>query len=489
MRLVDLPRTSSFRLALRFLVLFGAASLVLFAFLYCQTNQYVIGRMDSWLAREQAIFGVLNRDTLLQRLTAHLVADPTLERPLTLFDPLGERLAGTPLNVTAPVLANMPRDVPFEFHLREGGHNIVFRAIAHRTSSGDLMLVALDMEPQHAFADVLINAFVWGGLVTALIGLAGAAVIGAGAVRRIDGVTRAIQRIVSGDLSERLPTHGRTDDLDRLAIVINGMLGEIERLMQEVKGVCDNIAHDLRTPLTRLLAGLERTRRRDPSSEDYAAAVDAAVVETRAVLDTFAAILRISEVESGARRAGFTDADLSQVIADAVEFYEPVAEQNGVRLVRLAPEGDLPAMRGDPSLLFEAVGNLVDNALKFTPRGGCVTVGGFSRAGTVGFEVTDTGPGIAADEAAKVLRRFYRAESSRHTPGSGLGLALVAAVARLHGMDLAISDAKPGCRITVARQEMVFGSAGMAVAGTSAHRDSGAGRAIEGQWAPVEGPG
>ena len=120
---------------------------------------------------------------------------------------------------------------------------------------------------RNAFADVLINAFIWGGLVTALIGLAGAAIIGAGAVRRIDGVTRAIQRIVSGDLSERLPTHGRTDDLDRLAIVINGMLGEIERLMQEVKGVCDNIAHDLRTPLTRLLAGLERTRRRADSSD------------------------------------------------------------------------------------------------------------------------------------------------------------------------------------------------------------------------------
>jgi signal transduction histidine kinase len=489
MRLVDLPRTSSFRLALRFLLLFGAASLILFGFLYWQTNHYVIGRMDSWLAREQTIFGVLDRDTLLQRLTAHLVADPTLERPLTLFDPAGERLAGTPLNLPASVLAGMPQDIPFEFNLPQGRYGIVFRAVAHRRPSGDLMLVALDMEPQHAFADVLINAFIWGGLVTALIGLAGAAIIGAGAVRRIDGVTRAIQRIVSGNLSERLPTHGRTDDLDRLAIVINGMLGEIERLMQEVKGVCDNIAHDLRTPLTRLLAGLERTRRRAASSEDYATAIDEAVVETKAVLNTFAAILRISEVESGARRAGFTDTDLSEVVADAVEFYEPVAEANGVSLVRLASEGDPAVMRGDPSLLFEAVGNLVDNALKFTPRGGRVTVCGFDRAGTVGFEVTDTGPGIPTDEVASVLRRFYRAESSRHTPGSGLGLALVAAVARLHGMDVAIGDAKPGCRVTIARREIVFGSAGKPVPEASTHRDAGSARAMAEQWATVEGPG
>jgi signal transduction histidine kinase len=464
MRLVDLPRTSSFRLALRFLLLFGSASLLLFGFLYWQTNRYVNGRIDAWLVHEQAVFHPVDRDNLLQRLTAHMVADPTLERPLTLFDPVGMILAGTPLNLTARALAGMPQDIPFEFQIPQGRHAIVFRAMAHRRLSGDLLVVALDMEAQHAFADVLINTFIWAGLVTALIGLAGAAIIGAGAVRRIDGVTLAIQRIVSGDLSERLPTHGRIEDLDRLAYVINGMLGEIERLMQEVKGVCDNIAHDLRTPLTRLLAGLERTRRRAGSSEDYAAAVDEAILETRDVLKTFAAILRISEVESGARRAGFTDADLSEVVADAVEFYEPVAEANGISLIRLTPEDSPTMMRGDPSLLFEAVGNLVDNALKFTPRGGRVTVSGFIRAGTVGFEVTDSGPGIPSDEAACVLRRFYRAESSRHTPGSGLGLALVAAVARLHGMDLTISDAKPGCRITLARDEAAFGSAGLPVA-------------------------
>jgi signal transduction histidine kinase len=172
------------------------------------------------------------------------------------------------------------------------------------------------------------------------------------------------------------------------------------------------------------------------------------------ILKTFAALLRISEVESGARRAGFTDTDLSEVVADAVELYEPAAEAKSVRLL-LTSQGAPVMMRGDSNLLFEAVANLVDNALKFTPRGGCVTVRAFARAGTIGVEIEDTGPGISEDERDAVRRRFYRTEASRHTPGSGLGLALVAAVARLHSMDLVISDADAGCRITIAWRQTV----------------------------------
>jgi signal transduction histidine kinase len=482
-RLVELPRTTSFRLSLRFLLLFGAASLVLFGFLYWQTKRYVEGRVDDWLVREMTIFSPMDRDNLRQRLDAHVVADPSLERPLTLFDPAGRRLAGTGVNLTAPELADMPLDAFFRFVLRQGRQEIIFRGLAHRRPSGDLLLIARDMDGPHKFSRVLVNAFIWGALFTTILGLAGAVIIGADAVQRIDGVTRAIQRIVSGDLSERLPTHGRTDDLDRLVNVINGMLGELERLMQEVKGVCDNIAHDLRTPLTRLLAGLERTRRRAGAAEDYSAAIDEAILETRGVLKTFAAMLRISEVESGARRAGFTDADLREVVADAAELYEPVAEEKGVRL-HLVSGGSPVVMRGDPSLLFEAVANLVDNALKFTPRGGCVTVCGFARDGTVGLEVADTGPGISGDERDVVLRRFYRAETSRHTPGSGLGLTLVAAVAHLHGMDLAISNATPGCRITISRRAAMDCAVGTPAPGENARRD---GPALGELWAAEQG--
>jgi signal transduction histidine kinase len=468
MRLIDLPRTTSFRLALRFLLLFGTASVILFSFLYGQTKDYTVRRVDDLLMRQQALFGQMNRDDLLQRLTAHVVVDPTMDHPLTLFDSAGQFAAGTPMVLPAGIWGAMPLDVPFKFDLRQDGERVTFRAIGHRRPAGDVFLAARSMAGSDAFAVVLLHAFIWGGLVTALIGLAGAAVIGAGTVRHIDGVTQAIQRIVRGDLSERLPAHGGTDDLDRLATVVNGMLGEIERLMHEVKGVCDNIAHDLRTPLTRLLAGLERTNRRSGSTADYAVAVDAAIGEIKTLLKTFAALLRISEVESGARRAGFTDADLSVVVADTVDFYEPMAEAAGVRLSHRAPEEGHVTMRGDPGLLFEAVGNLINNALKFTPRGGHVLVSSFARHGLLGVEVTDSGPGIPAAEAASVLRRFYRAEPSRQTPGSGLGLALVAAVARLHGMDLSIGDAEPGCHVILARPAGTTAASG-ALPGTPAN--------------------
>jgi signal transduction histidine kinase len=202
----------------------------------------------------------------------------------------------------------------------------------------------------------------------------------------------------------------------------------------------------LRTPLTRLLAGLERAGRRAASVEEYAVAVDEAIVETKAVLSTFGAMLRISEVEDGARRAGFTTLDLAALAADVTEFYEPVAEGKGVSFSLRDESGGLAKIAGDPSLLFEAIGNVVDNAIKFTPSGGRVTVRVFRENEKLGVIVADTGPGIPAEEREAVLRRFYRAERSRHTPGSGLGLSLVAAVARLHGLDLVIEDANTAAR-------------------------------------------
>jgi signal transduction histidine kinase len=210
------------------------------------------------------------------------------------------------------------------------------------------------------------------------------------------------------------------------------------------------ISHDLRTPLTRLLAGLERAHRRACTRQAFATAIEGAIIETRAVLRTFSAMLRISEVESGARRIGFTSVDLAQVVTDVAEFYEPLADEKGVNL-SWRRDGIAVTLFGDPSLLFEAVGNLVDNAIKFTPSGGHITLRTLSDLGRIGVEVSDSGPGIPSEEREAVSRRFYRLEQSRSAPGSGLGLALVVAIARLHGMDLVISDAKPGCRITLIR--------------------------------------
>src|SRR6185312_8796357 len=187
----------------------------------------------------------------------------------------------------------------------------------------------------------------------------------------------------------RLPTRRGAGDLDRLVYLVNGMLDDIERLMSEVKGVTDDIAHDLRTPLTRLLGGLEPARRRPTSSEEYAHAVAEAIAETKAVLGTFSALLRIAEVEDVARRAGFQRIDLGMIAADVVEFHAPVAEERGVQLSFDTDAPSLTQMSGDPSLMFEAISNLVDNAIKFSPTGGCVRVRTFSTKGRIGVVVSD----------------------------------------------------------------------------------------------------
>jgi signal transduction histidine kinase len=449
-RLTDLRRTTSFRLASLFLLLFGVASLLLFWFLYRETNGYLMRMADNWLAREQVGFAQMGQVAALDRLRAHVIADSGSERPFSLFDPSGQWVGGNQLNVSPDFVTSAPLDRPFDFRVTSNGGGLDYRGMIQRVPSGNLLLVAQNSGDAARFDEVLLHALLLAGVATGALGLLGAAIAGADAVRRIDAVTKATQRIVDGDLSQRLPVHGNTGDLDRLNRVINGMLDEIERLMAEVKGVCDSIAHDLRTPLTRLLAGLEHARRRTVTINDYETAIEDAIVETKGVLRTFAAMLRISEVESGARRAGFGRVDLTQVVNDVLEFYEPLADEKGVHLV-WRDDDAAPAIPGDPSLLFEAVGNLVDNAIKFTPAGGRVEVRTLAENGRIGVEVSDTGPGIPPHEREAVLRRFYRVEQSRNAPGTGLGLALVTAIARLHSMDLVIVDATPGCRITLLR--------------------------------------
>jgi signal transduction histidine kinase len=442
----ELLRTTSFRVALLLLALFSVASI----FLYVQTAGYVTGEGDEWLAREQAELAAASPAGRREKLGEHPMGDrdPEGQSLSALFDAAGNWIAGSRASLPQPL---PPIDRPFEFERREGGKTVPFRGSIHRLPSGEIVLVSRDASEEHEFRGLLAGAMAWGWLMVLVTGLAGAAASGAGTLRRLDAVAGAIERIVGGNLSERLPAGGSAGDLDRLIQVVNGMLDDLERLMHEVKGVSDGIAHDLRTPLTRLLAGLERAQRRAASAGEYAAAVEDAIVETRGILASFSAMLRISEVEDGARRAGFRKLDLGKVATDVTELYDPLAEGKGVAL-SLESAGAGPAeLSGDPSLLFEAVGNLVDNAIKFTPAGGRVTVRVVRDDGRLGIAVADTGPGIPAAEREAVLRRFYRAEKSRHTPGSGLGLSLVAAVARLHGLRLAIEDAGPGCRVTLWR--------------------------------------
>jgi signal transduction histidine kinase len=447
-RLGELPRTTSFRLALLFAGLFGLASLLLFGFIYWQTAGYISHNVDAWLARETAARALAPVPELEQALDGRTALDPNGPVLIALFRADGSWLAGNKARLPGHGPA---MDRPFRFTLARGGETDPFRGMTHLLTSGEILLVARDMSDISQFRDRLLGAMASGGVLALVLALAGAAVIGAGALSRIDRVTRAIERIVNGNLGERLPNVGGRGDLARLSEVVNGMLDEIERLMREVKGVTEDIAHDLRTPLTRLLAGLERARRRGSSTDEYAASVDEAIVETKGILATFRALLRIAEVESGARRIGFTLVELDTVAADVAELYEPVAENAGITLSLSSEAPARVRIAGDPSLLFEAVSNLVDNAIKYSPAGSQVSLRVFAARDRLGIAVEDTGPGIPEAEREAVQRRFHRLDKGRSTPGSGLGLSLVAAVARLHDLHLEIADAHPGCRMTLWR--------------------------------------
>ena len=448
LRLADLRRAASFRMALLFMALYGLIAVLLFGFLYVQISSYEMERIDEWLPRERNAVLRSTAAELVARVADHARLDPQDERPFGLFGADGEHLAGT-FPAGRPAIELTGR--PYTLSLIDQGQSRELRVVAYPLPDARMLVLSQDLNEIHHFNRMLLRALATAAALTLLMGLAGAALIGRRAVQRLDAITGAIQSIVSGDLSQRLPLRqdGASDDLDRLVAVVNGMLDDIERLMHEVKGACDGIAHDLRTPLARLLAGLERAQRRAGSVADYHAAVASAIEETQSLLTTFNAMLRISEVEDGVRRAGFGTVDLAAIADDAVEFYEPSADDKQIALAYVRPPGLACTMRGDPSLLFEAVGNLIDNAIKFTPAGGRITVTLSEQPDGFRLDVADSGPGIPPSEREAVFLRFHRSESSRHLPGNGLGLSLVAAVARLHGMQVAILDSDQGCHIAL----------------------------------------
>ena len=267
-------------------------------------------------------------------------------------------------------------------------------------------------------------------------------------VARMDAIARTCRAIMAGNLRDRIPLRGSQDELDRLAITINAMLDRIAALMENLRQVSSDVAHDLRTPLTHLRQRLERARTDSHSPQDYAAALDGAVASADEMLSLFAALLRIAQIEGGARRAGFAPVDLATLLKKLRDVYGAVAEDAGHRLAVL----DAPPcpVLGDPELLFQLLANLVENAIVHTPPGTTITVTLVPGDDHAVLTVQDDGPGIPAAAQDKVFRRFYRLDASRSTPGHGLGLALVASVAELHGGAVAVAPAQPsGLRVAL----------------------------------------
>jgi signal transduction histidine kinase len=447
-RLPEFTRTTTFRWTLLISSAFALAIFASFAFVYVQAIYDILGRIDAAVTQEA---NTIARETAEQRLESvaeRMRQDPRRVKPIGLFSADGHRLAGNIEGLPAGLpVDTAPRDVPIVRVDVFGREPQMARATARRLANGDTLLVAWSNDYNNEITEIIKRGLAFAVLPALSLGFVAAIFLSIRAQKRVDDVNRRVQRIVAGQLRERLPTTGVSDPFDRLAVIVNGMLDEIEALVQSMAGAGDDIAHDLRTPLTRARVMLERARQNAMTLGELRASVDQAIVGLDQSLAIITALLRITEIEHSRRRAGFGDIALAELVREVGDLYEPIAEDKKVVFAVAAAEEAI--VRGDRDLLFEAVVNLVDNAVKYTPEGGQVELSLVRAAGEGIVRVRDDGPGIAAAERDLVARRFYRSDKSRSEPGLGLGLSLVAAIVKLHGFRFVIS-AGPGCVAEIA---------------------------------------
>jgi signal transduction histidine kinase len=309
------------------------------------------------------------------------------------------------------------------------------------------LLVTHDTGDLNQTRKVLVGSFSTALAVTVLLALVGGLSIGAVLLRRVEGINRTARAIMDGDLSKRIPVDGRRDELNGLAESLNRMLARIEELMENLRHVTNDVAHDLRSPLGRLRQRLEASRLKQCACAEYETAIDAAIDDTNVILNTFDAMLRIAQVEAGARRARFSAVDLSVIATTIAEAFAPVAEDESRRFVTHIEPG--VTAKGDRELITQMLANLIENSLRHTSSGTALGLRVERVEGTVYITVADEGSGIPVGERERVLCRFYRLDASRTTPGSGLGLSLVAAVVKLHDAQISLEDNEPGLRVVI----------------------------------------
>lgn len=443
-------RSSAVSLALGYVAL-GIAALVLFAAPLWYAWQVTIqeGRAEILQADAQRLTYVFRRDGavgLKNFIDARVGMQIAGDRILLLTDASMHPLAG---NLTAwpPSVPAVPGNYTTHVSVRNHGDQGAFFHVAQL--DGYNLLIGRD---NTLFAPLQTNF--WYGLTAAvavltIAGLLVGLITRRALMSRVDSIRQTISAIMHGDLKHRLPTRRNDDELNTLSRTINGMLEQIELLVHGVRNVSNSIAHDLRTPLAELRSRLEELSLIRPSPEQTYAEIDGAVADVDRVIRIFDALLRLAEIDAGMRRSGFVALDAAELAANAVEFYAPAAE---LKNIGLATRSDGPVtVSGDAVLLAQAMSNLIDNALKYAPVNGAIEVAVLKRGdGTAEISVSDNGPGIPDSEKAKVVERFYRGDASRGTPGVGLGLSLVQAVAKLHGSTLELSDRHPGLRVAFA---------------------------------------
>lgn len=446
-----LLRSSTLRLSILHMAAFGLSVLVLLGFIYTSTAGFMERQTDETINAEiQGLaeqYSQLGLTGLIRVIKSRVAKDKAGSSVYLLtdwkFNPLAGNLPEWPkfkdtgsgwFDATLEDTENFePRRVRMRYFLLPGNFHLV---------------VGRDVSERIKVERLIMDALGWGLGLTVVLGGLGGLLTSRWMLKRIDVINKASREIMHGELTRRIPTRGAGDEFDRLAENLNAMLDQISRLMDGVRQVSNNIAHDLRGPLNRIRSGLEMSLARIRTPEEYRTVLEQTIAEIDGLLMTFNALLTIAQAESGARRQDFTDTDLTGLAEDVAELYEPLAEEKDLAFhLSLAPGVIVP---GNRHLLSQALANLLDNAVKYTPSGGSITVTLAAPATGPELTVADTGPGIPAEHRNLVLERFTRLESSRNTPGSGLGLSLVAAAAGLHQAELRLEDNGPGLRVTMA---------------------------------------
>ncbi|WP_275188178.1 ATP-binding protein [Bradyrhizobium sp. CSA112] len=437
--------------------LFAVFVTVLFGFIYFSIDDYLIARSDRMITRQVDFFAGLPRDRLIGALDDHLGQDSRGVQFSGVFDARGKRLVGNVAALPDGIEIGAPaQSVPLaRVDDKEAGATSV-RTVARSLENGDILVIGRNVDETGEIFRVVGTAFALGLLPAFCLWLLAGAWLSVRAQRRVEDVNLRVQRIIAGDLHERLPHRKVDEPFSRLAAIVNGMLDELESTINALAGVGNDIAHDLRTPLTRARLNLERGRTNATTLEQLQQATDKAIAGIDQSLSIVTALLRLAEIENSRRSSAFGNVALDEMLREVCDMYEPIAEDKQIALS--VDTSDKLYVHGDRDLLLEAVANLVDNAIKFTPESGAVKLELLRGEGETILRVTDTGPGISGREQEAVLRRFYRSDKIRNTPGVGLGLNLVSAIVKLHGFRLII-HAGPGGRVEiVCPDEQVVGT-------------------------------
>ncbi len=448
--LPSLLKSTTFRLALSYLGIFTVSAVALLALVSWSTSTFIEWQVQETVEAEAVGLSEQYRERGIKGL-AEIVgerarSDTERRTVYLLVSPQDERIAG---NLFGWPADELEVDGWLRFSIERVGEGRFATEVTARNYTlpdGYRLLVGRSLHDAKRVKSAINRALAWGLALTILLGIVGGYLTSRHLLQRVYAMSRTARRIVGGDMTSRMSSSGAGDEFDQLAETFNEMMDQIERLVESIRTVTDNVAHDLRTPLNRLRSRIDVALLSDTDAAGLRQTLEETQAEADNLLATFNALLTISHAESSTE--GFELVDPARLAADAVELYEPLAEEKGI-VIRLDAAPDL-TIKAERHLLFQALANLVDNAIKYTPAGGTATVTVAAAPTGVAITVADSGPGIPPASREAVLDRFVRLDSTRSTPGNGLGLALVAAVARQHGAALTLGDNDPGLRITLA---------------------------------------